>query len=82
MAATFRVTGVGRIPKAPKGFRVKITPTGPLFIERRGLRLSKLSEVLEIQSAKAKAPKLPKLPKIKLSLTSRKKKKKGIEDFF
>ena len=52
LAATFRVSGPGKIPGAPKGFRTKKTDLGTLFIEKRGKRLSKKSETREIQAAK------------------------------
>jgi len=49
LAATFKVQGIGKLPKAPKGFRVKQTKSGPEFIERRSFRLSKPTETKEIQ---------------------------------
>ncbi len=57
LAATFRLTSPGKVPKAPKGFREKDTPLGKLFIERRGRRLSKKGETREIQAAKKRKPK-------------------------
>ena len=54
LAATFKLTSPGKIPKAPKGFRVKKEAGAYLFIEKRGRRLSKKSEVLEIQASKSK----------------------------
>lgn len=57
LAATFRLTSPGKVPKAPKGFREKDTPLGKLFIERRGKRLSKKGETREIQAAKKRKPK-------------------------
>jgi len=60
LAATFKLTGKGNIPKAPKGFRTKKGKSGStLFIEKRSLRLQPLKlssggEVREIQRAKAK----------------------------
>jgi len=52
LAATFKVEG-GTL-QTPKGFRKKKGKEGTLFIERRGLRLSKLGEVKEIQRAKGR----------------------------
>jgi hypothetical protein len=57
LAATFRLPGATGITKAPKGFRIKQTSFGPLFIEKRGRRLSTGSETLEIRTAKAKKKK-------------------------
>ena len=57
LAATFRLTSPGKIPKAPKGFRLKKTDFGTLFIEKRGRRLSKRSETREIKAAKARKSK-------------------------
>ena len=60
LAATFKVTGVGRLPKAIKGFRTKKGKSGStLFIEKRSLRLQPLKlssggEVREIQKIKSK----------------------------
>ena len=49
LAATFRVTGVTRLPKTIKGYRTKKTDSGLEFVEKKELRLSKLGEVKEIQ---------------------------------
>jgi len=57
LAATFRLAGAKGISKAPKGFRIKQTSGGPLFIEKRGRRLSTGSETLEIRAAKGKKKK-------------------------
>lgn len=54
LAATFRLTGVGKAPGAPRGFRAKETDLGTLFIERRSKRLNRKSETLEIQFEKSK----------------------------
>ena len=87
LAATFKLTGKGGIPKAPKGYRIKKEGGSILFIEKRGRRLSKLSEVLEIQASKNRAYKTPKLPTPKMPTigglfsSSKKKKKKGFLDF-
>ena len=57
LAATFRLTSPGKIPGAPKGFRIKKTDLGTLFIERRGQRLSTGSETREIIAAKGRKSK-------------------------
>ena len=57
LAATFRLTTPGKIPGAPKGFRIKKTNLGNLFIEKRGRRLSTGSETREIRAAKGKKKK-------------------------
>ena len=48
LAATFKLTGKGKIPSTPKGFRRKVTKEGTLFIEKRSQRLKQKSEVGEI----------------------------------
>lgn len=65
LAATFRVQGVGKLPKAPRGFRVKQTKSGPEFIERRSFRLSKPTEIKEIQLFGKAKPKRKKKKRIK-----------------
>jgi len=60
LAATFRLTSPGKIPGAPKGFRIKQTGLGTLFIEKRGKRLSTGSETREITSAKRNKPRTKK----------------------
>jgi hypothetical protein len=52
LAATFRIEGNGKDIGTPTGFRRKETKEGTLFIERRGLRLSRKGETQEILSAR------------------------------
>lgn len=58
LGATFRITGAkGRLPSYIPGYRRKVTPTGTLFIEKRGRRIKKRvtgsKEVRELMKAKA-----------------------------
>ena len=57
LAATFKLTGLTKAPKAPKGFYTKRTGNSILFIEKRGKRLSKKTETKEITAAKKKKAK-------------------------
>ena len=57
LAATFKLSGIGKLPKAPKGFYTKRGGDSILFIEKRGKRLSKKSETKEITAAKKKKAK-------------------------
>lgn len=56
LAASFKVTGLGNLPKLPSGFR-KSTRERGVFIEKRKYRLSRKLEKQEIQEAKRKAKK-------------------------
>jgi len=77
LAATFKLTGGAKLPKAPKGYYTKKKGDSFLYIEKSKYRLSKKSETSEIQAAKRKAPK-----KKKVSSVSRKRKKTSLPELF
>jgi len=54
LGASFKISGVGSLPKTPAGYYTKKEKGSKIFIEKRKYRLSKLGEKREIQQAKKK----------------------------
>lgn len=53
LSASFRVTGKGLLPNAPRGF----TRKGNIFTEKKGLRLDNPLEVFQLKKSKSKSKK-------------------------